>query len=602
MELHRDRSRVPEYMNNFRPATIKNSFSVAMLDTICRYAISESEYIRKAHLMNLREAVNLISYDSYQNDPNMVDRYRFIRYALEARLDRDLKSKELVIDYIESQFDEPINFVDYSREVSFSDIKYISEAITDIINYGYVGNEVERIDKVLLEFKNAQLDGRGRGPALNNLINVLDDVRSNIRKHKIDMDTDITFSLRGDNYKNSIDAAYKTMTSPRRRLLTGMQGLNEMTGGGFENGRCYMLFGMTAGGKSVTLLNLADQIRTVNNQYIPRDRTKTPCIVILTMENSVIETIARYYNIVTGGLDMRNAGSTEEAMKQLYEHGLKLTDDYPIDVIVKYKPNRSVTTRYLYELRDELENDNYEMICLIQDHVKRICSESHEKDIRLELGEVVNQFKSFAIDSDIPVITVSHLNRNGASVIEDNMMNGNRNKDITKQLGKSTVGESFLMLDNLDGGYLINKMEVGDQNYMAFRTLKKREGNTLDYFAQPFVGDTLKLVEDINGEPAYKVSLNNLDTPIDVNNPEYMQQKALATQRAIQAKNGGLFDMLNKMKQNDNMLEETSKKKVDKNADLEEIAIPSGNTPVSPFSEFVKPSDIRNPFWEIKSA
>ena len=70
---------------------------------------------------------------------------------------------------------------------------------------------------------------------------------------------DVTFSLRDGAFESAITDTYNIVTSPSRRLMTGMQGLNEMVGGGFESGRVYMFLGTSGVGKSVTLLNLLYQ-------------------------------------------------------------------------------------------------------------------------------------------------------------------------------------------------------------------------------------------------------------------------------------------------------------------------------------------------------
>ena len=157
-----------------------------------------------------------------------------------------------------------------------------------------------------------------------------------------------------------------------------------------------------------------------------------------------------------------------------------------------------------------LEDEGYEVIALIQDHVKRIRSIGKYSDLRIELGEVVNEFKNFAIEKDIPVISVSHLNRDAAKVIESGEQSGKR-QDTTKLLGKSNVGESFLMLDNLDGGFIIN-LDYDEQKnkYMVFSSTKVREGHTRSYIAQPFVGGNgIRLVEDLYCMPLFKESLHS---------------------------------------------------------------------------------------------
>ena len=52
------------------------------------------------------------------------------------------------------------------------------------------------------------------------------------------------FSLRDGYFENVMYDTYSALSSPRRKLMTGMQGMNELLGGGFENGRCYVYFGL----------------------------------------------------------------------------------------------------------------------------------------------------------------------------------------------------------------------------------------------------------------------------------------------------------------------------------------------------------------------
>ena len=111
---------------------------------------------------------------------------------------------------------------------------------------------------------------------------------------------------------------------------------------------------------------------------------------------------------------------------------------------------------------------------------------------------------------DIPVLSVSHLNREAAKIIE-NIEQSKKNIDATKQLGKSTVGESFLMLDNLDWAANINiDFDENGLRYMAWNVIKQRDDADRDYIAQPFVqGSRIRLAEDLHLPiPLFKENLH----------------------------------------------------------------------------------------------
>jgi hypothetical protein len=414
----------------------------------------------------------------------------------------------MIIEHIFSGLATDIDFLDVDNiSLTEAEIEWINETITEALNYAFVYQHIDTFQDICTRFK--ATDYRYRGNIVNEFENALDEAKNSFRKSKVDSLTDMTFSLMDGKFEQAVTDTYELVTAKNRRLITMMQGFNEMLNGGFENGRVYMLFGMTAVGKSITLLNLMFQMKRANTYYRGKDPDKRPCIVLLTMENSVVETITRLFELSVQEGKMKDH-SLEDVLYKLRTIGqLSITDESPIDIVIKYKANRSVDTSYLYNLCSDLEDEGYEVIALVQDNVKRIRSIGKYSDLRIELGEVVNEFKNFAIEKDIPVISVSHLNREAARVIESGEQSGRR-QDTTKLLGKSNVGESFLMLDNLDGGFIIN-LDYDEENnkYMVFSSTKVREDHSRSYIAQPFVGGNgIRLVEDLYTLPLFRESLH----------------------------------------------------------------------------------------------
>ena len=249
-------------------------------------------------------------------------------------------------------------------------------------------------------------------------------------------------------------------------------------------------------------------MKRFNKFYKAKDPSKTPCICLLTMENTVVETITRLFDMVIEGSNGMGSYTAQECINKLRIEGeLVVTDASPIDIVIKYKANKSINTSYLYTLYDDLEDDGYEMICLVQDHVKRIRSIYANSDLRLELGDIVNELKVFAAEKDIPVITNSHLNRDAARVLEE--ASRKSNQDAGKLLGKSNIGESMLMIDNLDCGLIITlDFDRDARKYMTFNLIKMRDKTTRTYIAQPFsLGSPIRLQEDYGGIPQFKESL-----------------------------------------------------------------------------------------------
>lgn len=492
------------------------NFDIGSLDLMCQYIISTNRNIKRGMYINLRNLIELLDMEKYINDQEKYKRVLFIKKGLEGRLVRGLDKPSTIIKYINGGFiSDDIIDVDNFDELSNAEIDWINETISGTLSLTFLYEEIDRGIDLFTRFKAA--DSTNITKLGEEIKEYISNLNTMFRRAQVQSVTNEMFSLEPNALVNILDNVRIELTNEYRKLYTGMVGFNQLIGGGFENTRCYLFLGITGIGKSLSLLNLAYQMKKYNKNFKPKDPTKIPTIVYLTMENTVTETVDRLFQIATGD-NLRNY-STQEAVDILKSTGeLYLTDESPINLLIKYQPNKSVDTGYLYTLTEDLEDEGYEVICMIQDHVKRIRAASGQTDVRLELGDVINEMKTFAILKDIPIITVSHLNRDAAKIIDTAPTRSN--KDIVRLLGKSNIGESLLMLDNVDYAGIIHvEYDQQENKYMSFKNIKKRIGCVRDYLYQPFREDNdLKLVEDaLLPVPVFKETL--YEDPVFVREP-----------------------------------------------------------------------------------
>jgi hypothetical protein len=485
------------------------NFDLNSLNLMCSYVLSENKNIRRSHLINMRNLFAILNMELYVNDIEKMKRVNFIKKGLEAKLLQNLKDPIIVLKYINGGIiDDDVIDINNFTLLSNDELDWINQTISESLKYAFIFNDIDRMIDICTRFKAANYSSRSA--IVSEFEALITEIQSKFRRVKVEASYETTFTLRPGAFEEVVTDIHEQLSNLSRRLVCGMQGVNEMTGGGFESGRVYMLFGGTGVGKSLTLLNLAQQIKKYNKGFRAKDPTKIPAIVILTQENTVRESVERLFNMMIGGQEITNF-SSEEVINLLRTEGeLYLSDESPIDIIIKYMPDKSIDTGYLYTMTEDLEDEGYEVICLIQDHVKRIRSVYSHPDIRLELGAVVNEFKTYASIKDIPVISNSHLNRDGAKTL-DSASQGNK-ADLTRMLGRANIGESMLMLDNLDGGYIINvEYDSNGNKYMVFSAIKSRVKAGRSYICQPFVnGNGAKLVEDFDSPvPVFKDSLRN---------------------------------------------------------------------------------------------
>ena len=534
------------------------NFNISTLEIMASYSVSENRNIRRSQLMQMRNLFAMLDENLYIVDHNKNKYFNFIIKALEGRLEKNIKDSDILDKFINGGFieddsensEEQIH-ISQLKILSNPEVEWVSSTISESLKYSYINNDMNELYELLVKFRASDYSSRGE------IVRLIEDeivkVNNLFRKAKSEQSHEVTFSLKDGIFEDSMREIHENVTNPSRRLYTGMQGFNELIGGALETTRVYMLLGLAGAGKSFSLLNIAKQLKTNNKHYRPKDPTKIPVIVYLTMENTVQETVARLFEITTGQ-DMRKV-DTETAIKMFKKDGeMYIADDNPIDIIVKFVPNRSVDTSYLYTLAEDLEDEGYEMICLIQDHVKRIRSIERTPDIRIELGNVINEFKTFAMLKDCVVITNGHLNREAAKSIDD----GNRtNKgDLIRMIGRANISESMLMIDNLDVGIVIQQEydEKGNR-YMGFKRIKERIKCNPNFnivyqmFKSP---DSLEFIEDLDKRvPLHKDTLKGDVNLINLNKmAEENKYKVLEDNNSIFDEEFNIIDYKNNIKTN----------------------------------------------------
>ena len=152
------------------------------------------------------------------------------------------------------------------------------------------------------------------------------------------------------------------LNKPNNKIKTGIKMLNNMLNGGLECGRLYLVCGVPKSFKSGTLLNICLWACKYNKNFILKDPKKKPTIFYLTQENSVKETIDRMYFHLTGK-SIKEAENEREAM-EVISKGLGFEN---VNLIIRYRPNKSISTLDLDAMIDEIEADGNEVVLLVQD-------------------------------------------------------------------------------------------------------------------------------------------------------------------------------------------------------------------------------------------
>lgn len=493
---------------------ISMNLDVVSLQLFCDFVVSENKNIHKSNIINLNNLISNLDMSEYNNDPERLSKIEFIKKGIEARLVYNLTKKDLILMHINGGILHDDNNKISTEELNTDEIAWVNKIITDGLKYGFIYSNVKKLEDLCSKFNTA--DYSSKSEILNNFKDEIFNIQNKFRQSDANRSSDLYFSLEDEKFDECIREVYNKITSPSNKLMTGLVGLNEMLGGGFESSRVYAFFGLPAEGKSITLLDLAFQIKKYNPGYVCKDPTKKPCVVYFTLENTLEESVIRLCEMIGIAGSISDYNIDELIYKLKTEGNLSMNNASPINFFILYKPGLSVDTSYLYTLYEDLEDRGFEPIAFAVDYIKRIRSSLDNSELRIQLGNVINEFKVFASEKDLAVITASQLNRDATTHIDE--ARKTNKTDLVRMIGRSQIGESMLILENLDGAFLIAREITNDgKKYLGFQRIKNRyKASDLTYLYYPYQGE-IKLVEDFNAlEPVYKTTMK--DIPKNFNN------------------------------------------------------------------------------------
>ena len=504
---------------------IKVKFDVDLLNTLIKYV--RCEYVGQTALSQLRKFIKYLDIDSYEYEEAIYPRLKTLDILTKAISEDGIRDDTLLRTHIKEQYSSGIDIID---QVGF-DKNQLSSTECD-----YVTNAVRvRVQTIAISIKKNKLldtlekiDASSFTPSYAELV-------EDVRKQMTELITELQvtdndqgllkeFAFSMDEAAALIDRIVKKAKRPASILQTGIRQLNSILSPGFQSGRMYCFLGGSGKFKSGTLLNIAEQIRRFNPQIPAYENGMRKCILFITLENSIEETVERIYDMYceTNG-NMRD-DDTQQVIDALRNNGgYDFTATSGIDIFMKYAGNLEINTGEIHVYIKELKEKGYIPICIILDYIKRIDSVHNSNgDDRIRMSFVAKELKAIAQYYEIPMITAMQLNREGNSIIDAAMRESKQ--DVARFVGSSSIGNAWDIIEDSDWVCLINpeiQISTG-QKFLTFKRLKIRGksevtesgGNPIDYFNHPFdIEHGIKLQTDVDKD--HTVSLISLATDLE---------------------------------------------------------------------------------------
>ena len=526
---------------NSTPNKIKVKFDVPLLNSLIKYI--RCEYVSQSSLSQLRKFMRFIDIDSYEYEEAIYPRLKTLDILTKAIIDDGIRDESLLRSYLEDQYPTGIQIIE---QIGF-DRNQLSSTECD-----YIANAIRvRVQTIAINLKKAELletldklDANSFKPAYAELVEQvrrqMTELIGELQQNDSDQGLMKEFAFSMADAAALIDKIVKKAKRPASILQTGIRQLNSILSPGFQSGRMYCFLGGSGKFKSGTLLNIAEQIRRFNPQIPAYENGLRKCILFITLENSIEETVERIYDMYceTNG-NMRD-DDTQQVIDALRKNGgYEFTATSGIDIFMRSAGNLEINTGAIHVYIKEIREKGYMPICIILDYIKRIDSVHNSNgDERVRMSFVAKELKSIAQYYEIPMITAMQLNREGNSIIDAAMRESKQ--DVARFVGSSSIGNAWDIIEDSDWVCLINpeiQISTG-MKFLTFKRLKIRgksetteNGATpIDYFNHPFEIDRgIRLQTDVDKD--HGVSLMSLATDLETIEEKENDYKELPKKR-----------------------------------------------------------------------
>ena len=276
-------------------------------------------------------------------------------------------------------------------------------------------------------------------------------------------------------------------------------------------------------GKSSLLLNICFWAVKYNTEMPCLDQAKKPLILYISQENSLEETVERMLSYV-GATDaeLKINRNVDESYDLIFK---EFMESSPVELRMLYKPKNSISTADLDTIVNDIESEGeFEVKGVVHDYLKRIRPEVPSGDLRIDLGEAVNDFAVFAKNRKIPVISANQMNAAAYKVLEAGLEENEKSaekKDLAKGLSITMQSESQMISENADAIFGINRefSKTLGKWFLTIKDLKNRGSKSnrdslSTYFVHPFeINNSMRLQEDFNKKKP--LSLNSVSDALE---------------------------------------------------------------------------------------
>ena len=237
-----------------------------IMNFLCSYVLSENNSIQRHSINNMYKFIDMLDDSMFDNKPLLIEKLHFLKKAIEVKAKSKLTDKDLIISDIKGSMDIEalLNDKKFLKELSNDDLKYLDGKVTDNLDNAAIVDNVYTLIDICKQY--IESDWREKKEISVRLKNLIEDIHNTFRRNEANRESSETL-FRLSTAEESLYDIHKSVTRKSYKIVTGMQGFNDMLDGGFQKKRAYCIFGLSGGGKSTTLENILYQLWKNNKGF-----------------------------------------------------------------------------------------------------------------------------------------------------------------------------------------------------------------------------------------------------------------------------------------------------------------------------------------------
>lgn len=420
---------------------IHMKFDIGLLNKLIGLVYKKNQYITIFNLRNLQRFINRCETSMYQNKSVIIKRIEFLKRSLEGKLDHKFQDESIIINYATMDSEDPVvvdivNNINKYKQLTHSEIVFLNTLVEDRLKYGAIIARKEELTTIIEKIDSGEYSTYAQ--AYIDLEKWIVRFNKDIRTIRSELNDGI-IRFNDDNIRERIDDILNKLGTTQSIIVTGIKMLNELLAPGYRGGKLYTYAALPANFKSGLLLKTAiDTIKYNSATYRGKRESHKKVVIYFTMENTAEESFERAFNMTVNRDDFisHNSKYIEAEMRRA-----GIIGNENMELIMVYKPNRSISTNDIRSFIEELDEEGLETVMLCFDYIKRIRPTEYAPTEKEELKNVTNELRQIGIDWDIPIVTAAQLNRQAATVINNTVRAGKA--DALKEIDSSLIGSAW---------------------------------------------------------------------------------------------------------------------------------------------------------------